>query len=1113
MLTLLFGLPGSGKTETCVARARETLAASVPGEGKRIYFICPEQETVSAEGRILSSLPPYAPLTVEVDNFSRLANAVFRSVGGVARTHAGKNLKRAVMWRALQSLPFPDKTSPDRVKERLGVVGEFIDSAVPPEKLSAAARSLSGDGRLSSLLEEYALILSVYTALMEESGGDAGHDGDILISVLKQNDFFRGSEIYLDGFTSFTGQEYAIIDQLLAQADSVTVTLGGTPQGGGIWLAEIRDTAARLTAIAKRRGSPVRVETLGENLRTRDPVLRRLSSSLWSAGREAASPDDPGDALRLVRAGDALAEAEFLSADIARRIRDEGCRYSDFAVVVRSLDDWEAILEPVLREHGIPAFFAHGSKLDDRPAVRFFLSACACAARGFYREDVKTLLKTGCCPLSDDDCDLYLKYAKTWSLTRRDLLAGKDWTMSVNGFEGDGRDPYAAETLGRINGVRRFLSSLLAPFDARLAEKDLTVRGAAEAAFSLLSAAGIRERMEEEAERLRAAGETRAANEEAGVWNALLSALDTAVRAAGEEPVDARGFYDLMRLLLSDCDLSAIPTSSDAVTVGSADTLRASGVRHVYLLGVREGEFPAAASVKGFFSEREKRLLADAGIELTRDAAILTAREFYFFSRALSLASESVTMVCHLSVSKDGSAERESAAFTRANRLFPRARRVVYDPASPVFLSNRRSAENYLLLSDGAPEAAAVRAALLQAGTALPEKEGPPEARLAEATRERAFARDLYLSQSQLESYAKCHFSYLLQYLARVKEDARPELGANHAGTYVHALLEKLVPALSEGRIREEEIPERVRLLGREELERLCPPERRDDALLKMRFYRLTEGVAPVARQLARELSASDFSTFGTEIRFTPEGEEGPTPAVLPLSGGRRAILSGTVDRADVLPDGSGNVYVRVIDYKTGQKTFTLADLDRGHSLQLPLYLFALCDEKNAPLFSAAGRSETGRVLPAGMLYCIAKPPETKKVSAPSDEEYAAIEREEVALYGVVLGDETVQRALDPSFFSLFSEEGQKGGKTDRRNRKRLTMSQSELDGLREAVHGKITSMAESLLTGDVRTLADGGAEPDCEFCPYGSVCRLPLTEKKQKNAEERTDAEENANG
>ena len=147
------------------------------------------------------------------------------------------------------------------------------------------------------------------------------------------------------------------------------------------------------------------------------------------------------------------------------------------------------------------------------------------------------------------------------------------------------------------------------------------------------------------------------------------------------------------------------------------------------------------------------------------------------------------------------------------------------------------------------------------------------------------------------------------------------------------------------------------------------------------------------------------------------------------------------------------------------------------------------------------------------MLYCIAKPPETKKVSAPSDEEYAAIEREEVALYGVVLGDETVQRALDPSFFSLFSEEGQKGGKTDRRNRKRLTMSQSELEGLREAVHGKITSMAESLLTGDVRTLADGGAEPDCEFCPYGSVCRLPLTEKKQKNAEERTDAEENANG
>ncbi len=1107
MLTLLCGLPGSGKTETCIARAREALSAA-PGKEKRIYFICPEQETVSAEGRILSSLPPQAPLFVEVDNFSRLANAVFRSVGGVARTHAGKNLKRAVMWRVMQNLPFPDKTSPERVKERLGVVGEFIDSAVSPDKLSAAARSLSGDGRLSSLLEEYALILSAYTALMEEAGGDAGHDGDILISVLKTHDFFRGCEIFLDGFTSFTGQEYAIIEQLLRQADSVTVTLGGSPRGGGIWLAEIRDTAARLEAIAERLSVPVRVETLGENRRTENPVLRRLSSSLWNAGREAVFPDDPGEALRLVRAGDELAEAEFLAADLARRIREEGCRYADFAVVVRSLDAWEAILEPALREHGIPAFFAHGSKLDDRPAVRFFLSACACAARGYRREDVKALLKSGCLPLSDDDCDLYLCYAKTWSLTRRDLFSGAPFTMSVNGFEGDGRDPYAADTLARINGVRERLYSLLAPFDAALRRDKLTVKEAAEAAFALLSSSGVRGKMEEEAARLRAAGETRAANEEAGVWNALLSALDTAVRAAGEETVDARGFSDLMRLLLSDSDLSAIPTSSDAVTVGSADTLRASGVRHVYLLGVREGEFPAAVSVKGFFSEREKRLLADAGIELTRDAAILTAREFYFFSRALSLASESVTMVCHLTVSKEGNAEREAAAFTRAKRLFPAARLVVYDPASPAFLSDRRSAENYLLLAgEGAPDAAAVRAALEKTGDPAPRTEITPDAFLSSSTRESCFPRDLTLSQSQLESYANCHFSYLLRYLSKVKEDARPDLAANHAGTYVHAVLEKLVPALSEGKIREEEIPGEVRRLGREQFERLCPPERRDDALLKMKFTRLTEGVAPVARQLARELSSSAFTTFGTEIRF--DAANGPAPAVLPLSGGRRAILSGTVDRADVLADGAGNVYVRVIDYKTGQKTFTLSDLDRGRSLQLPLYLFALCDEKNAGLFSRAGKTEKGKVLPAGMLYCIAKPPEKKKARAPSDEEYETLEREEVALYGIVLAEKRVQQALDPVFFSSFSEKAQKMSRMDPKNRKQFTLSAPEFNELRDAVWGKISEMAENLLTGDVRAAADGPDGPECDFCPYGAVCRLPLTERGQSEKEEKTDGKE----
>ena len=76
--------------------------------------------------------------------------------------------------------------------------------------------------------------------------------------------------------------------------------------------------------------------------------------------------------------------------------------------------------------------------------------------------------------------------------------------------------------------------------------------------------------------------------------------------------------------------------------------------------------------------------------------------------------------------------------------------------------------------------------------------------------------------------------------------------------------------------------------------------------------------------------------------------------------GDQRLSVSGKVDRVDGwLHDG--RLYLRVVDYKTGKKSFDLSDLRYGLGIQMLLYLFTLEQE---------GRSYFGYpIVPAGVLY------------------------------------------------------------------------------------------------------------------------------------------------
>lgn len=76
---------------------------------------------------------------------------------------------------------------------------------------------------------------------------------------------------------------------------------------------------------------------------------------------------------------------------------------------------------------------------------------------------------------------------------------------------------------------------------------------------------------------------------------------------------------------------------------------------------------------------------------------------------------------------------------------------------------------------------------------------------------------------------------------------------------------------------------------------------------------------------------------------------------------GNIIILEGIADRIDVSNAKNSfdneKSYVKIIDYKTGNKTFSEENLEKGLGIQLMIYLFSLL------------QSDKDKYLPGGALY------------------------------------------------------------------------------------------------------------------------------------------------
>lgn len=1091
MLQIIAGRSGSGKTELIYNKI-----CSDVKNGKEIIFIVPEQSSFQNEKKMLELLGEQDFPKVNVLSFSRLCDIVAEQYGGITKKRIDDGGKAVLMSLAIEEVSdklvlYGNRSKKNDLAElMMGAIGEYKMCAISSEDITEAAARID-DERLKEKLRESALIYSAYSALVDRAYSDPSDDLTRLYGTLLEHRYFSGKTVYIDSFNGYSGQEQRVLECIISQSQQVTVTVGcerikGSDIKNSIF-AEPDNTLRQITELAKKnRVDVLPVIYLDEQRRFKAKSLAAIEESVYRY--DGFDYDISDNAISLYEADDEYEEIEQTARDISALVMDNGYEYRDITIICRQPENYKSIIETVFPKYNIPYFMSNPQHLETKPLFKLVLSAFDVIHSSFNTEKLLVFLKTNLTSLDETEVFELENYAYMWDI--KGSRWKKPFTMNPDGNVRN----IDTETLNEIEQIRiKAINPLINLSKALSKAQD----GAemAECVYKLLEEMHTAERLKTLVEYFGECNEIRAKEEEAHLWDILMDILDKIYTVLKGTHMDSKRFKELFELMIRKNDISDIPQTLDQITIGTAGNIRVSNPRAVFVTGAVENVFPAVPVSGGIFSDSERCELLKINLPLHDSLYGMSLKEKYNVYSALSSPSERLFISWYKTNLKGESCEpssvlREVSAIIKnisvrhfynlSDKELFRTEKQSLTYCAEVWNDKTVRSDTLKKYFDNSDKYSDIISAIDRAVTDAPymiyQKENV----------KRLFGKELRLSASQLETYNKCSFAYFCKYGIKVFPRKKASMDPSLYGTTVHYVLEKILrnkgfEALCgfDGNQLNNAVDEYMR----QYISEIGVDEENGERFMSA-LEQMKKNIVIVLERLVEEFKNSCFVPEDFELKIG--GEDSKIPAYgLQLPTGEKVEVRGIIDRVDTYVKGNEK-YIRVVDYKTGEKKFKLSDILYGLNIQMLLYLYAI--EKNGTEYY----SENGKynLVPAGVLYMPSTPKsDTGTVKNKNEEEKILKKRNSnFKMNGILIRDKEILGAMENGIQGLFiPAKMKKDGEFEQRSNSLVELE--KFGKIFSMIDKKVMSMAKSLYDGKIDCIPVKGKEDACKYCDYKSVC------------------------
>lgn len=1058
-LQLILGGSGSGKSYNLYSSIIEE---SIKNPQQNFLVIVPEQYTMETQKKLVSMHPGHGLINIDIVSFQRLAYRVFSEIGGGdARVldDTGKNL---IVRKVLETNKKDLKIFGNNinrigfVSEMKSIISELLQYAVTPEQVMEIEEKIQDNPLLNAKISDVQIVYSAFKQYIDEKYITAEEILDVLCNVIDKSDMIKNSVIAIDGFTGFTPIQYRLLGRLLRNSRKVciTVTIDGNEkinvhEGMQNIFFLSKETIAKLIEIADSEQAGVEDHIILKDkdcFRVKDaPDLSFLEKNLFRF-KKTRYQNVP-ESLLIYEGSNPKEEMSYITGEIMRLTADGGYRYKDIAVVTGDIATYGDLAANIFDQNDIACFIDNKRSIMGNPFVEFLRSALETVEKGYSYESVFRYLKTGLTDIAIEDIDELENYCLAMGI-RGSKRWKEKWIRNYRNSKGEKAD------LEKINSIRENVSTSLEAFENALKTKDADVRAYITAVYEFVVSMNIQSKLMEYSRYFDKNGDKSRSGEFKQIYKKVIELFDKMVELLGDEKIKIAEFADIMDAGFEDIKIGLIPPSADSVLVGDIERTRLDNIKVLFFAGVNDGIIPKKTENHGILSEFDRDSLEDMKVRLApsaREKAFI--QKFYLY---LNLTKPSEKLYMSYSRSDvNGKGTAPSYLIHSIRKMFPKVKMINADIASKSF--------EYVRIPKSELEWSRENCIIA----------------ISEATALELYGKEMFGSVTRIESFAGCEYAHFLNYGLGLAEREEYQLAVSDIGTILHAVLESISSRLKKEnrsfaglgeKERKDIVASTVSDITNDYGNTIMQDSKRNEYLVN----RLTDLTDRTVWALGKQLEHGEFEPEAFEVPFELEAED--------LPNGARMILHGKIDRIDICEDEK-NVYVKVIDYKSGNSDFDLLSTYYGLKLQLMAYMKAAVEIE--------GKRHIGKnIVPAGVLYYNISDPIVEK----KDEDKASTESrilEELCTKGLINSDKNVVEKFDSTFESGKSKVvpvkyNKNGEVADTRN----TISSVQFNALGSFVNDKMKDMSKNIISGDtsINPYKDKKFSP-CTYCSYKAVC------------------------
>jgi len=1123
-LRFYFGPSGSGKSHRIY---EEIMQRAAQEPGRNFLIIVPDQFTMQTQKDLVMRSDRGGILNIDVLSFGRLSHRILEEVGTKEMPVLDDTGKSLVLQKIAADLKeqLPAMGSllhkQGYIHEVKSAISEFMQYGISTQDMDKLIASAEKRGALAMKLRDLKTLYRGFQDYIRDHFITTEETLDVLRRSLVKSKILQGSVVVFDGFTGFTPIQNRLIQELMRVCAEtiVTVTIGAEEDpyqmDGEQKLFHLsKKTVSDLVKLAAEaevtRGEDVFVKG-GPNRFTEAPALCYLEQNLFRYQYEPYT--EKQREICMFEALSPREEVHQAALYIRKLIREEGLTYRDIAVVIGDLEGYASYVETEFGQLEIPCFLDRTRGIVLNPMIEYIKSALQLYIRDFSYDTVFHFLRSGMADISREEIDELENYVirtgargyRTYSrlFTRR--------TEEMQQGSGQEDTERAEETLERLNRIRQqFADTVEILHMAPRAKAGEYV----DHLYDFLEQNQVQQKLLNYQQQFEQEGDLAKAREYAQIYRLVMDLLDQIYELLGEEEISLQEFADILDAGFGEITVGTIPQNVDRIVVGDMERTRLKQVKVLFFLGVNDGNIPKNASKGGIISDMDREFLIESGTEMAPSPRQQMYIQRLYLYLNMTKPSERLYL-SYAKVNSDGKGIRPSYLIDTVRKLFPQlAVKYPQNRSRLEQIEGRQEGARYLAeelreYADGTlrEEERQDFYLMYRAYEADPEGRDRLTAaafrRYKESGLSRIVARALYGRQlensvSRLETYAACACRHFLQYGLSLQE--REEFGfeVSDMGNVYHAVLENFAGKLAEsGRtwwdfdenFATQAIKEAVEGYAATYGETVLYSSARNEYAITRMSRILTRTVLT----LQQHLKQGSFQPDDYELSF--RFAEDLDSIHVDLSEEEKMHLQGRIDRIDVSEDAE-HVYVKVIDYKSGNKKFDLAALYYGLQLQLVVYM-------NAAMELESRKHPDKEIVPAALLYYHIDDPTIETPVELTQEQINEEILTKLRMNGVVNSDPAVVERLDRFLqdkSKVIPVEKKKDGSFSARSG---ILSREELQVVSAYVDTKIRQIGREILDGKIAANPyEKGNEEACTYCAYKKVCgfdgSIPGYEKRQ---------------